>query len=195
MLEKIITLDKELLVFLNGLGSKPWDGMWLIITKQAYWTPFFLFLAYLLYKKIGVKNLGIIILFIALILLCCNTSVEFFKGTFQRLRPCNDPEIKGIIRIVHQSDTYSFFSGHASNSMATMMFLFLILKKYYKYIFLIFLYPLIFAYSRIYLGVHFPTDIITGYFFGAVFGITFYAVYKKYILKIKAHDLPSTHHE
>lgn len=183
MLEKIIALDKKLLVYLNGLGSPTYDNLWLIITKQAYWTPFFLFLAYLIYKKIGIKNLGIIMLFIAVILLCCNTSVEFFKATFHRLRPCNDPEIKDIIRIVHQSDSYSFFSGHASNSMATMMFLYLILKKYYKYIFLIFLYPLIFAYSRIYLGVHFPTDILTGYVFGAVFGITFYAIYKKYILK------------
>jgi undecaprenyl-diphosphatase len=183
MLEKIIALDKKLLVYLNGLGSPTYDNLWLIITKQAYWTPFFLFLAYLIYKKIGIKNLGIIMLFIAVILLCCNTSVEFFKATFHRLRPCNDPEIKDIIRIVHQSDSYSFFSGHASNSMATMMFLYLILRKYYKYIFLIFLYPLIFAYSRIYLGVHFPTDILTGYAFGAGFGITFYTIYKKYIPK------------
>ena len=183
MLEKIIALDKQLLVYLNGLGSSTYDGLWLIITQQAYWSPFFLFLAYLLYKKIGLKNLAIVVVFIAFILLCCNTSVEFFKVTFHRLRPCNDPEIKGIIRIVHQTDTYSFFSGHASNSMATMLFLYFILKKYYKYIFLIFLYPLIFAYSRIYLGVHFPTDILTGYIFGAVFGITFYAIYKKFILK------------
>ena len=185
MFEKIIELDKNLLVFLNGLGSPTFDGLWLIITKQAYWTPFFLFLAYLVYKKLGLKNLGIIILFIATILLCCNTSVEFFKSTFHRLRPCNDPEIKGIIRIVHQSDSYSFFSGHASNSMATMMFLFLILKRYYKYSYLIFLYPLIFAYSRIYLGVHFPSDILTGYLFGALFGIVFYSLYKKNIFKIK----------
>lgn len=183
MLEKIIALDKKLLVFLNGLGSSTYDNLWLIITKQAYWMPFFLFLAYLLYKKIGIKKLGIVILFIALILFCCNTSVEFFKSTFQRLRPCNDPEIKDIIRIVHQSDSYSFFSGHASNSMATMMFLFFILKKYYKYAFLIFLYPLIFAYSRIYLGVHFPTDILTGYVFGAIFGYVFYKIYQKYFIK------------
>ena len=178
MLEKIITIDKDLLVYLNSLGSPTYDNLWLIITKQAYCTPFFLFLAYLFYKKIGLKNLGIVILFIAVILLCCNTSVEFFKETFKRLRPCNDPEIKDIIRIVHQSDSYSFFSGHASNSMATMMFLFFILKKYYKYAILIFLYPLIFAYSRIYLGVHFPTDILTGYAFGALFAIIFYKLYQ-----------------
>lgn len=183
MLEKIIALDKKLLIYLNGLGSPTYDNLWLIITKQAYWTPFFLFLAYLLYKKIGWKNLGIVILFIAFILLCCNTSVEIFKSTFHRLRPCNDPEIKDIIRIVHQSNSFSFFSGHAANSMATMMFLYLILKKYYKYVILIFLYPLIFAYSRIYLGVHFPTDILTGYLFGALFGFVFYKIYQKYFIK------------
>ncbi len=183
MLEKIISLDKKLFIFLNGLGSPTFDGLWLLITKQAYWTPFFLLLAYLLYKKIGAKNLGIVVLFIAVILLCCNASVEFFKSIFHRLRPCNNPEIKGIIRIVHQSDSFSFFSGHASNSMASMVFLYLILRKYYKYSLLLFLYPLIFAYSRIYLGVHFPTDIVTGYFFGATFGIVFYFLYQKYFTK------------
>ena len=178
MLEKIIALDKEIFIYLNSLGSSTYDNLWLIITKQASWIPLFLLLAYLIYKKIGLKNLGIIMIFIAIILLCCNTSVEFFKETFKRLRPCNDPEIKNIIRIVHQSDSFSFFSGHASNSMATMMFLFLILKKHYKYAVLIFLYPLIFAYSRIYLGVHFPLDILTGYAFGTFFAIIFYKLYQ-----------------
>jgi undecaprenyl-diphosphatase len=183
MLEKLIDLDKEIFVFLNGLGSPTFDSLWLFITKQFYWTPFFVFLAYLLQRKIGWKNLGIAILFIAVLLLIGNETVEFCKITFERLRPCNDPEIKDIIRIVHQSDTFSFFSGHAANSMATMTFVYLILKKYYKYAFLIFLYPLIFAYSRIYLGVHFPTDILTGYVFGSLLGLVFFKLYQKYLHK------------
>ena len=177
MIEKIISLDKELFIFLNNLGSPAFDSLWLIITKQAYWTPFFLFVGYLIYKKIGNKNLGIVVVFIALLLFICNTSVELAKTTFERVRPCNNPDLKGLIRVVHQSNSFSFFSGHATNSMASMTFLFLILKKYYKYAFLVFLYPLIFAYSRIYLGVHYPIDILTGYLFGCILGIIFYKLF------------------
>lgn len=183
MLEKIINIDKEVFVFLNGLGSPTFDTLWLYITKQLYWTPFFLLLAFLLQKKIGWKHLGIVMLFMALLLWIGNETVEFCKDTFQRLRPCNDPEIKDSIRIVHQSDTFSFFSGHAANSLSSMTFLYFILRKYYKYAYLIFLYPLIFAYSRIYLGVHFPGDIITGYVFGITLGYLFYRIFRRIILK------------
>ena len=183
MFEKIIELDKHLLIFLNNLGSLPFDPFWLLITKQSSWILFFILLAYLVQKNIGRKQLGVVIIFIALILLSCNTIVEFCKVYFERLRPCNDPSVQNIIRVVHYSKSYSFFSGHAANSTATMVFLFLILKKYYNNAFLIFLYPLIFAYSRIYLGVHFPGDIITGFIVGSIFGLAFYKIFKLIISK------------
>ncbi|MBY0487769.1 MAG: phosphatase PAP2 family protein [Flavobacteriaceae bacterium] len=183
MLEKIIALDKQLFVFLNGLGSPTFDGLWLIITKQAYWTPFFLLVFYLLIKKIGWKNFFIAVVFIALLILLCDQSANLFKNYFQRLRPCNDPQIKDIIRVVKSSNSFSFYSGHATNSMATTVFIFLIIRKYYKYAILLFLFPLIFAFSRIYLGLHFPIDILTGYAFGALYGTLFYKVYQKYFTK------------
>ena len=183
MLEKIIHLDKELLVFLNGLGSEPYDGLWLMITKQIYWTPLFLLIFYLLQKKIGWKNFGFYILFTAVLILVCDQTANLFKWYFQRLRPCNDEEIQHIIRIVKSSSSFSFFSGHATNSMATTVFAFMILKKYYKHAYLLFLFPLIFAYSRIYLGMHFPLDIVTGYVFGATFGFICYKLFQKYILR------------
>lgn len=183
MLEKLLQLDVQLLVFLNSLGSTTYDGLWLFITKQSNWTPFFLVLLYLVFKKIGIKSTLYLLLFVTLLLVVTDQTTNLFKVTFQRLRPCNNPEINSIIRLVKASNSFSFFSGHAANSMATMTFLFLILKKQYRYAFLIFLFPLIFAYSRIYLGLHYPLDILTGYLFGATFGIVTYKLYQKYILK------------
>ena len=178
-MEDIISYDKQLLVYLNNLGSESFDGVWLLITNQFYLAPIFLFIFYLLWKKIGWKNLWIVLLFIALIIMVCDQTTNLFKYTFQRLRPVNDLEIKESLRILISRKSFSFFSGHASNSMATTLFIFLIFRKYYKYAFLLFLFPLIFAYSRIYLGLHFPTDILTGYFVGAIVGSFFYFIYKK----------------
>ncbi len=178
MLEKIIAVDKQLLIFLNGLGSETYDNLWLAITKQLYWTPLFLVVFYLLQKKIGWKNLLILLLFLTGLILLCDQTANLFKNGVQRLRPCNDPEINGIIRCVKTSSSFSFFSGHAINSMASTVFVFLFFKKYYKYAGLLFLFPVIFAYSRIYLGLHFPADIVAGYIFGVVFGVLFYRLYE-----------------
>jgi undecaprenyl-diphosphatase len=178
-MEDIISYDKQLLVYLNNLGSDSFDWFWLLITNQFYLAPIFLFIFYLLWKKIGWKNLWIVLLFIALIIMVCDQTTNLFKYTFQRLRPVNDLEIKESLRILISRKSFSFFSGHASNSMATTLFMFLIFRKYYKYAFLLFLFPLVFAYSRIYLGLHFPSDILTGYFAGAIVGSFFYFIYKK----------------
>lgn len=177
MLENLVQLDKRLFVFLNGLGSENYDGLWLFITKQTHWTPVFLFVFYLLYKKIGGKNLLVVLISIAVLITFTDQFTNLVKYLVQRLRPCNDPQIKSVIRIVKTSDTFSFFSGHAANSMASTVFIFSILRKHYKYAFLLFLFPLIFAYSRIYLGLHFPGDILTGYVVGIIFGFFLYRLY------------------
>lgn len=185
-MEQLLTFDKELFVFLNGLGSEPYDGFWKIITKQFYWSPLFFAIFYLLQKKVGWKNLGIIILFLAILITFTDQTTNFVKNYYQRLRPCNDPEIQDFIRIVIHRSSYSFFSGHAATSMSSTVFIVLIMRKYYKFAGLLFFFPLVFAYSRIYLGLHFPVDIITGYIFGIIVGFTFYKIYtiiaKKYNL-------------
>lgn len=188
MLEKIIDLDKSLFVFLNNLGSQPFDGIWLLITNQLNWTPFFLLVAYILYKKVTPKQFLFALVFIALMITFCDQITNLVKNSVERLRPCNDEELSGLIRIVKDSETFSYFSGHAANSTAAMMFIFLILRKYYKYTYLLFLYPLIFAYSRIYLGLHFPLDILTGYVFGSLVGILFYRIYNIFITKYAANS-------
>jgi undecaprenyl-diphosphatase len=182
-LEELLKLDKELFVFLNGLGSQSYDCFWSIITKQVYWSPLFIGVFYLLQKRVGWKNFGIIILFLALLITFTDQMTNLFKNGFQRLRPCNDAGIKDIIRIVTSRNSFSFFSGHASNSMGSTLFIYLIIRKYYKHTYLLFLFPLIFAYSRIYLGLHFPLDILSGYVFGIINGIIFYKLFKLFTSK------------
>jgi undecaprenyl-diphosphatase len=178
MLEKIISLDKRLLVFLNGLGSETFDPLWLFLTKQINWIPFFLVLLYLVHKKLGVQQTLVIIVFVAVLLTLNNTITELFKAHFQRLRPCNDPEIKDIIRNIKPSNSFSFFSGHSSNTMAVFVFLFAIFKRHYKHFGWFVFWPLIFSYSRIYLGLHFPTDILCGYTCGLIMGFLTYKTYQ-----------------
>ena len=176
MLENLLALDVQLLVYLNGLGSETYDGLWLFITKQTNWTPLFLVLLYIIYTKVGIKQTLYILLAIAVLILITDQSTNLVKYTVQRLRPCNNPDI--IIRAVKTSKSFSFFSGHAANSMAAAMFIYHVLKPYFKYTFLLFLWPLIFAYSRIYLGLHYPLDILCGYLFGMMTGLFVYRIYQ-----------------
>ncbi|MFD2909951.1 phosphatase PAP2 family protein [Flavobacterium ardleyense] len=184
-MEQLLQLDQNLLVFLNGLGSEPFDAFWKIITKQAYWAPFFLAVFFLIHRKVGSRKFIIIIVFLALLIAFTDQMTNLFKYTFQRLRPCNVPELDGIIRKVVTRKSFSFFSGHAANSMASTVFIFLIIRKYYRNTFLLFAFPLIFAYSRIYLGLHFPGDILSGYLFGAIVGIVFYKFHEHFSAKYK----------
>lgn len=183
MLEKILSLDTELFIYLNSLGSETDDGLWLFITRQSNWIPLFLLLAYLLYKKLGAKQTLYLLLFIAVLLTITDQTTNLFKNGFQRLRPCNNPEINSFIRVVQFRNSFSFFSGHAANSMAVTTFLFFNFKQKIKYFGFLFLWPLIFAYSRIYLGLHYPIDILAGFLFGFIFGFLMFKIYKAAQLK------------
>lgn len=178
MLDKLISLDVQLLVYLNGLGSESYDGFWLFITKQTNWTPLFLLLLYIIYKKIGTKQTLYVLLSLAILILITDQFTNFMKNSVERLRPCNNPEINSFIRIVQSRSSFSFFSGHAANSMAVAMFVYHLIKPYFKYTFLLFLWPLIFAYSRIYLGLHYPLDILCGYLFGMLTGLFVFRIYQ-----------------
>ncbi|MFV8358656.1 phosphatase PAP2 family protein [Flavobacterium sp. XS1P32] len=178
MLERILSLDTKLFVFLNGLGSETYDGLWLFITKQSNWIPLFLLLLYVIYTKLGAKQTLYLLLFIAVLVTITDQTTNLFKNGFQRLRPCNNPEINSFIRIVKISHSFSFFSGHAANSMAVATFVYFNFKDKIKFFGFLFLWPLIFAYSRIYLGLHYPVDILTGYLFGFTLGFLMFKAYK-----------------
>ena len=186
MLDELLKLDTNLLVYLNSFGTAWRDPIWLAITRQQNWTPLFLVLLYIMYKKIGLEKSLLAIGVIALLVLFTDQATNLVKNSVQRLRPTNNPEISGIIRQVQMRYSFSFWSGHAANSMAVTLFVYLISRKYIKYIGFFFLWPLIFAYSRIYLGLHYPIDILTGYLFGLIMGFLAYLLFnfinKKYLI-------------
>lgn len=174
LLDNIIQYDKDLLVFLNGLGTETWDSFWIIITNQLSWIPLYLVFAYMIFKSYGwKKGLGILLLMAVLVTFSDQFTV-FIKAYSERLRPNRDPSINEFIRILKNNKSFSFVSGHATTSTAVTLFMHLSLKKYYPYTGLFFIWPLLFAYSRIYIGVHFPLDVTMGAILGLLIGYLFY---------------------
>ncbi len=186
MFEKIIQIDKELLIYLNNLGSENWDGLWLFITDQMNWIPLFLFMIVVLFKHLGWKKSVFLLFFIAVMITFSDQFTNMIRRIFERLRPNNDSSINHLLRTLINPQNYSFTSGHATTSTTVAVFLYLLLKSYTKHIKWVFLFPLVFAYSRLYLGVHFPIDILTGASIGVCIGFTFYKLFsiveKKYFM-------------
>lgn len=187
MLDTLINKDIELLIFLNNLGTVQWDGFWLFMTNKFSAIPLYLLLLFFSYKLFGVKKTIVIVVLIALLITVSDQTSNAFKYGFKRLRPCHDESITNLIRLVKSScgGRYSYFSAHAANSMAIAVFFGLLFKNKLKYVLpILIIWAFIVAYSRIYIGVHFPLDVFTGLLFGSFYGLLFYGIlqllFKKY---------------
>ncbi|MEM8929162.1 MAG: phosphatase PAP2 family protein [Bacteroidota bacterium] len=189
MWEKLLQWDRATLIYLNGLGNAHYDGFWSMVTKFPTWTPFFLLMLVAFFLKHPKRHALVQILFLLLVAGCIGILSNFTKEWVGRLRPCNDPEINTMIRVLRRPSDFSFFSGHASTSFSVIILAYLFLRKRWKWSFMLFIWPLLFSYSRIYLGVHFPLDIMAGAAMGGLFALLFYRFY----LKIVRRDSLSTH--
>ena len=187
MLEQLLQYDKELFLFLNNLGSTTWDNVWLVITNKWSFVPMYVVLLVFIHKKLGMKSMWMAVLVIVLMIAFTDQITNLFKHTFQRPRPCREEALQELMRyIAPRCGRYGFFSGHSSNSMAAAVFAGLLLRPFYKnLIFILLLWSAIVAYSRIYVGVHYPLDIVCGLTFGALSGFMFYKLLlflkKKYL--------------
>lgn len=190
MIDQLIHYDKELFLFLNNLGNPSWDGFWMAYTTKFNWVPFYAILLFLIFKNLNKKTFVISLFVITLMIVFTDQITNLFKDGFQRLRPCYDEDTKNLLRLVKEScgGKFGYFSGHASNSMAVAVFAGLLLKNKYRYlVFFLLLWAALMAYSRIYIGVHFPLDAISGMTFGAFSGWLFYRV----LMYIKNRFTPS----
>ena len=184
MLDRIKQIDTELLIFLNNLGNKSWDPLWVTITDKFTFLPLFILILFFLFKKNGTKGLLVILLFISVLILFTDQFTNVVKDFTQRLRPCRLDELQGLLRDIDiRCGKYGFFSAHAANSISVTIFIINCVdesvKKFLKPVLI--LWVMIFSYSRIYLGVHYPLDTIFGLSFGIFSGFLFKYIYNYFI--------------
>ncbi len=172
-LQKILELDKELFLFLNGFHNDYWDTIMLMITRKETWLPFYAIIIYYIAKNYRSKS-WIILLLLALTILASDQISVLLKETIQRLRPVHEPEIESIVHnVLRKGGLHGFVSSHAANSFAIFIFTSRIFKNR-NYTFLLFSWAVLVSYSRIYSGVHYPLDIIGGALLGLGLGFGFY---------------------
>lgn len=177
-MEEIIQLDHQVFLYLNNLGTPTWDGFWMFITGKWNSIPLYIILLYLLYKKTGIKATLITVFVIGLMIGGTDQLANLFKKVlFLRPRPCHDEVVYEAMRLVKSycGGKYGYFSGHASSSIALAVFLGKIFKPHLKYLGgLLLVWAVFVGYSRIYIGVHYPGDVLTGMFFGVLIALLFY---------------------
>jgi undecaprenyl-diphosphatase len=159
------------------------------LSNKFFWIPLYLVFLYLIIKQYKKQSVLIILFLIALIVLSDQLSVHAFKNLFMRLRPCHEPNLAGLVHLVNGKcgGQFGFISSHACNHFALAVFLASLLGRRIRYFSLgILIWAGIIAYSRVYLGVHYPGDIIVGAIVGSGIGISFSYILNKYILKPSA---------
>lgn len=174
--------DREALIFLNGLGIEQYDGFWTFVTQIPNWIPFFIFLFYLIFRFHPAKK-GIVISITVLALLgFVLLATDLTKEWVERVRPNNDTEINHLLRVLRRPTSFSFFSGHAATSVSLTTLIVIFLRKRSKWVWLLFIWPMVFSLSRIYVGVHYPVDILVGVLAGLLSALLFYYIYKQLIV-------------
>lgn len=193
-MEQLIEFDKELFLLLNNLGNPVWDDFWNILTNKWSSIPLYAVLIYLLYKSLGLKGAIISIILVAGMITITDQLANVFKDAFQRPRPCRQEGVMEFARfIAERCGRYGYFSAHAASSAALAIYMGLMLKPFYSKIFpILIIWAAMVAYSRIYVGVHYPGDILTGMLLGVIVGWIFYKIQQSLLRK---YNNAGTHQE
>lgn len=180
MLETLKQIDRQLFLLLNDINNGFFDVLMFWITEKYTWFPFYVLLAGFLIWKFQWRSILILISIGLVITACDQFTSSFMKPFFERFRPCHNPEIQNLVHVVGGcGGQYGFASSHAANTFGLAMFLWLLLRDWSRNVGYIFFWAAIVSYSRIYVGVHYPGDILIGSLVGIGFA---WIIYQLYIL-------------
>jgi len=181
MRENLMELDRKLFLELNHWASSGLDPVMLFLSSPVPWLLFILALVLIMRfgpDRLDLKKSLIILISIGITWILSDlVSVHLFKDLFERLRPCHEPSLSGLVRLAAEScgGPYGFVSTHASNSFSLALLSALFIKRKWFTI-SIFIWALMVSYSRIYLGVHYPGDVLGGMLLGLLIGLVVYLV-------------------
>ena len=174
LLQKLEEWDQWLFLQVNvHLSNSFFDGIMPYLRNAYFWTPVYIFL--LIFVPLNLKKNGWwwCIIFLCTVSLCDMTSSQLMKETFKRLRPCHDLDFFQYVRLVVDQcgGKYGFTSNHATNHFGMATFIFLTLRPVIKkWVWIGFLWAAIIGYAQVYVGVHYPFDVIAGGMIGCAFG-------------------------
>ena len=178
-LQRLIDIDKQVMLALNGSDSLYMDGVMKVYTTTIVWIPVALILLFIVLKNSTPRTALLTVLAVALTIVATDqVSSHLIKPLVGRLRPCNDPSIMHLIDTVngYRSGGYSFTSSHACNSFGIFAIVSLLIRHRGLSLSML-LWATLNSFSRIYLGVHYPGDILCGAIIGATIGALVYLVY------------------
>ncbi len=168
-MESILALDRELFLLLNGFHAPFWDDFFYQVTKTLTWLPLYAIVIWLMIRQYGWQAIFLMIGLALTVTLADQFTSSFMKPYFERLRPCWEPGLEGIIYVPRGcGGRYGFASSHAADTLGAALFCWYWLRKKNPWISLIFIWPLLSSYSRIYLAAHYPGDVLVGWVVGGL---------------------------